>query len=190
MIIDNGVVVLRAIEESDLPFLQEMMNDPGIEKLTGGSCFPVSFDRQKRWFESYDQQAELRCMIQIKGGATIGCIMLTNIDWRNRTAELSQKTKATVEQRVENDLLDAMMGFLNYAFNEMNLNCVYGTVLEYNFLSRKLAQRCGLKEEGILRERIYKNGKFHNVIANSVIKSDFNEVYKKYREERFHEKHR
>ena len=190
MIIDNGTVILRAIEEKDLIFLQEMLNDPGIEKMTGGSCFPVSYDRQKRWYESYDQQKELRCMIEIKGGATIGCIMLTNIDWKNRTAELSQKTKATREQRVEHDLWDAMMGFLNYAFNELGLNCIYGTVLEYNLLSRKLAQKCGLKEEGILRERIFKNGKYHNVIANSVIKADFDKVYKKYREERFNEQYR
>ncbi|MBE7728118.1 MAG: GNAT family N-acetyltransferase [Enterocloster aldenensis] len=190
MVIDNGTVILRAIEETDLPFLQEMMNDPGIEKMTGGSCFPVSYDRQKHWFESYNQQAELRLMIQIKGGFTIGCIMLTNIDWKNRSAELAQKTKATQEQRVEHDIWDAMMGFLNYAFNELNLNCVYGTVLEYNYLSRKLAKRCGLKEEGILRDRVFKNGRYHNLIPNSVIKKDFDEVYKKYREERFNEKTR
>lgn len=188
MIIENGTVVLRAIEESDLIFLQEMMNDPGIEMMTGGSCFPVSLDRQKRWFDSYDQQKELRLMIQIKEGDTIGCIMLTNIDWKNRSAELSQKTKATREQRVENDILDAMMGFLNYSFNELNLNCIYGTVLEYNYLSRKLAMRCGLKEEGCLRERVFKNGKYHNLIPNSILKQDFKEVYKKYREERFNGK--
>ena len=116
--------------------------------------------------------------------------MLTNIDWKNRSAELAQKTKATQEQRVEHDIWDAMMGFLNYAFNELNLNCVYGTVLEYNYLSRKLAKRCGLKEEGILRDRVFKNGRYHNLIPNSVIKKDFDEVYKKYREERFNEKTR
>ena len=84
---------------------------------------------------------------------------------------------------------DAMIGFLNYAFNELNLNCIYGTVLEYNYLSRKLAKRCGLKEEGVLRNRIYKGGKYHNLIANSIIKEDFDLVYQKYREERFDEKH-
>ena len=189
MIIKNGTVLLRAIEEMDLPFLQKMLNDPEIEKLTGGGCFPVSLDRQKKWFESYDQQKELRCMIQIINGTTIGCIMLTNIDWKNRTAELTKKTKATKEQRVEHDMWDAMIGFLNYAFNELNLNCIYGTVLEYNYLSRKLAKRCGLKEEGVLRNRIYKGGKYHNLIANSIIKEDFDLVYQKYREERFDEKH-
>ena len=38
MIIKNGTVLLRAIEEMDLPFLQKMLNDPEIEKLTGGGC--------------------------------------------------------------------------------------------------------------------------------------------------------
>lgn len=182
MIIDANSVILRAIEEKDLPLLQDMINDPNIEQMTGGYCFPVSFDRQKRWFENYDQQKELRCMIEIKGGATIGMIMLTDIDWKNRTAQLHQKVKAPIEKRKDGDLYDAMMGFLNYAFNELDLQCVYGTVLEYNLLSRKLARKCGLKEEGVLRSRIYKNGKRHNLIANSIIKEDFDAAYKKYKE--------
>ncbi len=182
MIIDSNSVILRAIEEYDLPLLQAMINDPAIESLTGGYCFPVSADRQKRWFDSYDQQKDLRCMIQIKDGATIGMIMLTDIDWKNRTAQLHQKTLAKVEDRKKDDVYDAMMGFLNYAFNELDLQCVYGTVLEYNLLSRKLAMRCGLKEEGVLRNRIFKNGKRHNLIANSIIKEDFEIQYKKYKE--------
>lgn len=182
MIIDANSVILRAIEEYDLPLLQAMINDPAIEKLTIGDCFPVSADRQKRWFDNYDQQKDLRCMIQIKDGATIGMIMLTDIDWKNRTAVLGQKTLAKVEDRKKDDVYDAMMGFLNYAFNELDLQCVYGTVLEYNLLSRKLAMRCGLKEEGVLRNRIFKNGKRHNLIANSIIKEDFEIQYKKYKE--------
>ena len=90
MIIDANSVILRAIEENDLPLLQAMINDPAIERLTGGYCFPVSADRQRRWFDNYDQQKDLRCMIQIKNGATIGMIMLTDIDWKNRTAQLHQ----------------------------------------------------------------------------------------------------
>ena len=80
MFINQGIILLRAIEYDDLPFLQEMMNDPAIEIMTGGSCFPVSLDRQRRWFESYNQQEELRCMIQIKAGPRIGSIKGTNID--------------------------------------------------------------------------------------------------------------
>ncbi|NFH91443.1 GNAT family N-acetyltransferase [Clostridium botulinum] len=184
MIIDSGCVILRAIEKNDMEFLQDMINDPAIENMTIGGAFPVSFDRQVRWFESYDQQKELRCMIDIKDGATIGMIMLTDIDWKNRTAVLGQKTKAKHEERKDGDIIDAMMGFLNYAFNELNLNCIYGTVLEYNMLSRKLAAKCGLKEEGILRQRIFKRGKYHNIIANSVIKQEFIPIYNEYKQNR------
>lgn len=182
MFIDANSVILRAIEESDLPFLQDMINDPQIEYMTGGYCFPVSFDRQKRWFENYDQQKDLRCMIEIKNGGTIGMIMLTDIDWKNRTAQLHQKIKAPIKLRKDGDVYDAMMGFLAYAFNELDLQCIYGTVLEYNLLSRKLARRCGLKEEGVLRSRIFKNGKRHNLIANSITREDFEEVYQKYKD--------
>lgn len=182
MIINCQNVVLRAIEEKDMDLLYRMINSPEIEYMTVGDCFPVSFDRQKRWFENYDQQKELRCMIEIKGGATIGMIMLTEIDWKNRTAVLGQKTLAKAEDRVKDDVYNAMMGFLNYAFNELDLQCVYGTVLEYNLLSRKLARRCGLKEEGVLRNRIFKNGKRHNLIANSITREDFEEVYQKYKD--------
>lgn len=109
--------------------------------------------------------------------------MLTDIDWKNRTGQLHQKIKAEVTDRKKNDVYDAMMGFLNYAFNELDLQCVYGTVLEYNLLSRKLAMRCGLKEEGVLRSRIFKNGRRWNLIANSITREDFEERYAEYLEE-------
>lgn len=188
MIINNGSIILRPIEKEDLSFLQEMINDPEIERMVFKGCFPVSYDRQVRWFENYDQQKELRVMIETNKGATIGIMMLTNIDWQYKSAELSHKTKAKPEDRCANDMLDAMMGILNYAFNELNLHCVHGTVLEYNMLSRKLAMKCGFKEEGILRDRAYKNGKYHNVIANSVLKEDFQPIYQEYKEKRKNEK--
>ena len=182
LIIKSGSVILRSIEREDLKFLQEMMNDPEIEQMVFKGCFPISYDRQVRWFENYDQQKDMRCMIQIQGGATIGMIMLTNIDWQYRTAELSHKTKANSSDRRPGDMMDAMMGMLNYAFNELNLHCVCGTVLEYNMLSRKLALKCGFQEEGILRERAFKNGKYHNLVANSVLKDDFIPIYQSYKE--------
>lgn len=183
MIIDCGNVILRAIEESDLPFLQRMINDPQIERMTVGDCFPVSADRQKRWFDQYDQQKELRVMIQIKNGATIGMLILNQIDWKNRTACSGSKILAKLEDRVPNDVYNAKMGFFNYAFNELNLECIYGPILEYNLLSRKMALKCGMKEEGRLRSRIFKNGRRWDLLAYSITKDEFVKKYALYKEE-------
>ncbi len=184
MIIKAGSVTLRAIEREDMELLWKMINDPSIERMTGATPFPVSKDRQMRWFENYDQQKDLRCMIEINGGATIGMIMLTDIDYKNGTAQLHEKTMAAAEDRRPNDVYDAMMGFINYAFTELRLNCLYGTVIENNLLSRKMALKCGLKEEGVLRQRLFKNGKYCNVVANSVLREDFIPIYNKYLEDR------
>ena len=43
--------------------------------------------------------------------------------------------------------------------------------------------RCGLKEEGVLRSRIFKNGRRWNLIANSITREDFEERYAEYLEE-------
>ena len=188
MNIYGNFVILRAIEREDLEILHRAINDPFLEKMEESFNFPISLTQQEKWLENVLQnRSDMRLMIEYQGAA-VGWISLTNIDWKNRTAELSQKIKAEASERVPNDIMDAMMGFLHYAFYELNLNCIYGTVLEYNHLSRKLARKCGLKEEGVLRERIFKNGKYHNLIPNSIIKSDFDNAYKKYKEERIDDK--
>ena len=187
MIIDCITVILRAIELSDLSLLLGIINDPEIEKMVGGGSFPVSMDRQIKWFENYDQQSELRCIIQIKDGPAIGVIMLTNIDWRNRTGLTHIKVKAKPEDRRKNDTFDALMGFRNYCFNELNLNCIYSNILEYNLRSRTLAKKCGSVEEGVLRQRIFKDGKYHNLIVTSTLAEDFNPLFKKYLEDRKNE---
>lgn len=173
-------MILRAIEESDLPFLQRMINDPDIEHMTVGGCFPVSSDRQKRWFESYDQQKEFRCMIDVKNGATIGMVIVNKIDWKNRTAELGYKTKAAPGTRKHGNVDAAIMGALNFAFNEMDMECMYETVLVYNLPSQHLAERCGFHKEGVLRSRIFKNGKRHDLFSYSLLKEEFNEVHRRY----------
>lgn len=95
-------------------------------------------------------------MIDVKNGATIGMVIVNAIDWKNRTAELGYKTKAAPGARKHGNVDDAIMGALNFAFNEMDMACIYETVLVYNLPSQRLAERCGFQKEGILRSRILK----------------------------------
>ena len=67
---------------------------------------------------------------------------------------------------------DALNTVVDYAFNEMRLNCVYAEVLEYNTVSLKLFEKCNFKKEGVLRERAFKNGKFVNIVSFAKINGD------------------
>ena len=61
---------------------------------------------------------------------------------------------------------------LKYAFDELGLNCINALILEENYLSQNLYKRVGFQEEGILRERVYKGGKFRNLISLSILKGE------------------
>ena len=75
-----------------------------------------------------------------------------------------------------------LWGVLNFAISELNLTNIYLKILDYNLPSQRLAERCGFPKEGILRSRILKNGKRHDLFSYSLLKEEFNEGYRIYKE--------
>ncbi len=176
MLIKYGCVTLRAIEKEDIDLLLYLINAPEIENMTVGWHFPVSRMDQEQWMNHFrNSEKSIKLMIVLDNSKTIGMMMLENIDWKNRTANFGCKIGAPLADRMKGDMLDAVRGILRYAFYELGLNCIHGTILEYNKFSRKLCQRAGFVEEGVLRNRIYKNGKYRNLISVSIMKEEFSE---------------
>lgn len=174
MIINYGCAKLRAIEKEDFDLLFYLINAPEIEDMTGGWCFPVSRMAQEQWIDSFHNTKEnIKLMIELTNHKTIGMIMLTGIDWKNRNALLEYKMSAPAEDRMKGDMLDAVTGMLKYAFEELGLHCITALVLEENKFSLKLCRRAGFIEEGILRDRVYKKGTYKNQIILSLLKDEF-----------------
>ena len=174
MIIKNGCVTLRAIEEKDTDLLFQMINSPEMEKALGSFSLPVNEAQQRAWIESYrNTEKQIRWMIELENGATIGVIMLYDIDMKNGTAEVGYKTLADKDIRIKGDMDDAMQGVLDYAFKELRLNCVVAHTLSDNVPSERLLVRNGFVQEGLLRQRIYQSGSYVDMKAFSILKSEF-----------------
>ena len=47
-------------------------------------------------------------------------------------------------------------------FNERNIHRIQANVLVSNVASLKMHEKCGYKQEGTLREAVYKNGKYQD----------------------------
>lgn len=174
MVIKNGCVTLRAIEERDTDLLFYLINDSEIESCTVGWNFPISYLEHKQWMEGFKNSIKsIKLMIELENSKTIGMIMLENLDWKNRTAEIGYKISAPPGNRIKGDMTDAVRGMLKYAFNELGFNCINTVILENNMPSRNLCKRVGFVEEGILRKRVYKEGEFKNLISVSILKEEF-----------------
>ena len=171
MIISNDKIKLRAIEEADMDFCREMINSSYIEICTIGKSIPVSEKEQLEWFRKNEGNKNIRLIIENTNGP-IGMIIASDIDWISRNCEVAIKIGA-MNRILRNDTEEAGKLFLNYLFGEMNMHCVYAYALEENKLSQKLLGRFSFKQEGIMRQRIYKRGAYHDVFVYSLLRDEF-----------------
>lgn len=165
-------IILRAIEKEDLEFCREMINSPGIEMSTVGKNLPISREQQMEWFQKGNKEDEIRFLIEVKEIGLIGMAMLTDIHWVNRSAEVGLKLTNKLERSTKNtfDLCECL---LRYCFDELNLHSLYAYVLEDNILSRKLLTDFGFNEDGVLRQRVFKRGKYHNLFIYSLTEEEY-----------------
>ncbi len=174
MIIKNGCVTLRAIEEKDFDILFGMINSPEIEKALGNFSLPVNEKQQREWISNYrNTESQIRLMIELDNGNTIGVMMLYDIDMKNGTAEVGYKTMASREDRLPGDMYDALTGMMKYAFEELRLNCLVAHTVVNNEASERLLRKVGFRQEGVLRQRVYQSNTYWDMKAFSVLKSEF-----------------
>jgi RimJ/RimL family protein N-acetyltransferase len=173
VIIYGDKVLLRAVEEADNQLLLSLINDPDTEMMLGGSSWPVSEAEQLKWFEHQERSRDvLRCIVALKeNGKAIGTIILSDIDQKNATGHIHIKMSKD-GGRGKGYGTDAVNTMVQYAFEELRLNCIYANILSYNEASIKLFERCGFKRDGVLRQRVYKKGKFIDLLAYSRLITD------------------
>lgn len=174
MIIMGDTIILRAITIEDAPLLLELINEPETEKMLGGYSFPVSLDEQLKWIESQAGNREvLRCIVADKADEKIGfgTVILSDIDSKNGVAQVHIKMDKK-NGRGKGYGTDALNTIVKYAFNEMRMNCIFADVLEYNIPSQRLFEKCGFRKEGILSSRVYKSGKYNNIISYSRVRQN------------------
>lgn len=170
MILFDDVITLRAIEEEDAPVLQSMINDPEIENAVVGFSYPVSLAQQKKWIAGLSDDKNIRYAID-DGNSLVGVAIISSVDFKNRVANLN--IKLLKRARGQGYAKRAVRLMLSYCFNELNLNCITANVLANNEASSKLWQSFGFNLDGVLRQRVYKNGHYVDLMAYSLLRDEY-----------------
>ncbi len=165
--------ILRAIEEKDSEMLRSMVNDPNIEKFICGFSLPVSPKQQNDWIQSLNKSnKDIKLIVESNNGNAIGMCSLNQIDWKNRYAGIGIKLISSDAIRGKGIGTKVLKALIEYSFNELQLNRLEARIIEYNDASKKIFEKCGFKIEGVERNKIYKHGKYHNVIMVGLIRSE------------------
>jgi len=67
---------------------------------------------------------------------------------------------------------EALKLILRYGFDERGLNRIYAHINADNAASLRLHEKCGYQREGVLRQAIFKNGRFKDVVVMSILKEE------------------
>lgn len=175
MLYGNGLR-LRAIEKDDLPRFVRWLNDPEVrENLL--IFAPMSLDEEEEWYSGILKRPkeERPLVIEIETGGEwlpIGNISLMRIEWHARHAEVGLfiGEKQYWNRGYGSQALRLMLG---YAFDFLNLNKVYLNVYETNLRGIRAYQKVGFVEEGRLRQEVYKNGRYLDVLVMSILRSEW-----------------
>lgn len=172
------IVKLRAIEQGDLTKLHQWANDPETQDGIGELHFPSSLDFHETWFQSLKlDRLNQRFVVEIPDGNIIGISSIINIDWRNSHA-WHGLVIGDSSSRGKGYGVDAIMATMRYAFDELNLERLDGSMIEYNkqSLGTYCGEKLGWKEEGRKKNYFYRKGQFWDQIIVGITKNNYYEL--------------
>ena len=177
MNIKGEKIILRAIEEKDLNQLNKWANDPEIQYWLGGWHFPINKHDQEKWFQGLSTNSlNQRFAIETKELGLIGTANLVDIDWKNKNA-FHGMLLGDKDVRGKGYAMDTVMAIMRYAFEELGLQRLDGTMIEYNEASLKLyIQKCGWKEEGRQRSWYFRKNQYWDRILVGITRDDYFEL--------------
>ncbi len=103
-------------------------------------------------------------------GSIIGYVILAGLTNTNKSIELR---RIVISKKGKGYGRKALNKIMNYCFNELHCHRLWLDVLDANDRARYLYQSEGFKEEGVLRDCIFKNGKYQNLIIMSLLEMEY-----------------
>lgn len=159
--ISGNLVSLKPLNLADQKQIDNWNKDDKVTKYREVNR-PGDNKLQRISFGVYDQ----------KSLNLIGDIGIDLIDLKNKHAEIGMTIgdKNYWDKGYGTDLVRTI---LNFCFQKLDLNKVYLDVWEENKRAIGCYSKCGFKKDGVLREHVFRDGKYHNKWIMSILRREW-----------------
>lgn len=175
------IVYLRLFEPEDYEKTYLWHSDFNLMKSTCGPLRLVSKDIERRWVQSKTTNNQENIYLAICLNETdemIGWYSISNIDFLNRKCHCSGEVIGDRRYRDGAAYREAGDLAFQYIINELNMNRISGSCLREHVLSRAVMEAGYWTLEGIERQAIFKNGKYHDICHYSILRDEYFEHLK------------
>ncbi len=173
---EGKLVRLREYRKEDIPLRLSYINDPEVLKyLEPGIPYPVTLTEELRWFDSISAFKDTyRFAVETASDSNyIGDCGINSIDWKNGIVGVSIFIGNST-YRGKGYGTEAMQLLMGFIFNQMSVNKIRLYVYSFNERAIKSYAKCGFKTEGLLRQEIFRNGEYFDVIAMGILREEYN----------------
>jgi RimJ/RimL family protein N-acetyltransferase len=130
------------------------------------------FIRQS-WQQAENGVGYFFAIVEKVSNEMVGSVTLSLINSINSSAELGIWISEESQRLGFGE--EAVRMVLNFGFEELKLNSIKASVIDFNDKSRSLFQKVGMKESGKEREAIMRNNAYHNIIWFDMLRKEFKE---------------
>ena len=179
----------RPLEKEDLEAVRELRNDPTTwTHLT--SVGQISRAGQERWFEML-QHSDSRAYFSVfeakkdfpvlQYGNMLGIIRMDEIDTSNRSVRVGCDVIPIMRGKGWGTMI--MGAILDFVFRQWNMHRAWLCVKSDNQVAHRLYTGAGFKEEGRMRDAVYRDGEYKDYIVMSIVHEEYNTRLIKQRKE-------
>lgn len=164
---------LRPAEMEDVPNFQRWINDPETRRTLIVNR-PINEPAERQYVESLsDDHGPMALVIVLRDAdRAIGTIDLHEIDWTSRRASLGIMV-GKADCRGKGYGSEAIRLMLGYGFETLNLHRIQLDVFEFNEAGIRCYERIGFVKEGVLREHLFREGRYHDVLRYGMLAREY-----------------
>ncbi|MCH5245819.1 MAG: GNAT family N-acetyltransferase [Muribaculaceae bacterium] len=173
-------VFLRPFAPDDYILLNKWRHDPEIQEYTGGPVRYVSIEMEKAWVHDkmMNNAKDIYWAICLNDESQrmIGYTSLNDIDHLNKRVIFGGLVIGEKDCRNGISMFEADLLKMDYAFNQLNMHCIVDECLSIHPSTPHTLRALGFKKGGVLRDYVYKNGKYHDIDVYSLLRSEYDEM--------------
>ena len=166
-------VTQRALGQGDALAMYRLFSDPEVVQYTSVARF-ADVEQARQWIQrgldAFAEGGMYRWAVELDG-EVVGTSMIFLIDRVHRRAEIGFAVlREQWGKRIVSRVIPPLIAF---GFERLGLHRLEAVVEPHNTPSLLALQRCDFRQEGVLRQRSFKNGSFQDEVILAILRPEW-----------------
>ncbi|SFC22558.1 UDP-4-amino-4,6-dideoxy-N-acetyl-beta-L-altrosamine N-acetyltransferase [Clostridium uliginosum] len=172
------MISFERITIQDLPQIMEWRMKEEVTKYMYTDP-KLTLEKQLDWFKKITNDKKCRYWTLNKDGDKIGIVNLNHIDFFNKRCSWEYYI-GDLNFRGIGIAPIVEYNVYEYVFEHIKFNKVWCDLMEFNKHAINIHKKMGSEVEGIFKQHIYKNGRFHDVVVLGITKEKWDKIKDNY----------